>query len=135
MKFKKAIIEQSKQDLNVYAADMAMPKPMYNPTNQVGSNAAKTTIKSKTDDPDNEQLVIQIERACMLNNFEQADKLLRDNYDKLTLPDINRLAQFSQFIKGDGRTIRSVAQQKRKPEYEKFGPRFIKAIQKKLSPR
>lgn len=135
MKLKKAIIEQSKQELNVYATNMKMPEPMYNPTNQVDSNAAETTIRSKPSDPDNEQLVVQIERACMLDNFEQAEKLLRDNYDKLTLADINRLAQFSQFIKGDGRTIRSVANQKSKPVYEKFGPRFIRAIQKKLAPR
>ena len=135
MRFKKAIIEQSKEELDAYTDNMKYPKMMYNPTDGEKSNAAETTITAKSTDPDNEQLVVQIERACMLNNFEQADKLLRDNYDKMTLHDINRLAQFSQFIKGDGRTIRAVATRTKKPDYEKFGPRFIKSIQKKLSPR
>lgn len=133
MKFKKAIIEQSKEELKAYTDNMKSPEMAFNQTDGVGSNAAETTISSKPTSPDNEELITQIEQMCMFNNFEAAESLMRKNYDKLTVADINRLIQFSKFIVGD--TIRNMAAKKKKPDFEKFGPKLIKMIQKKMSPK
>jgi len=125
MKFRKAIIEQSKE---------FYPEPdlMYEPMDH-GSNAAETTISYRPSNPDNEELVVAIERHCMLGNFEAAMDMLKKHYEKLTLADINRLIQFARFIHGDN--VRNIALKKEKPEFEKFGPRFIKLVKKKLEPR
>jgi len=133
MKFRKAIIENSKEELKAYSDNMKNPIPMYNPTDGVSSNAAETTISGRPSDPDNEQLVIQIEKYCMFGNFEAAESLMRKSYDKLTLADINRLVQFSKFIAGD--TIRNLAAKKKKPDFEKFGPKFIKTVRSKMVPK
>jgi len=131
MKFKKAIIEQSK-DVFKKMKFFPEPKLMYQATEN-GTNAAETTISYKPSNPDNEELVMQIERYCMLSNFAAAEKLMEKHYDKLTVNDINRLIQFSRQIAGD--TVRNIAKKQEKPEYEKFAPRFFRTIQKKLSPR
>lgn len=134
MKLRKAIIENSEEELRAYSDNMKMPRPVFNPTaDEKGTNAAKSTMSFKPSSPDNEELVIQIERACMLGNFESADELMRKHYDRLTVNDINRLIQFSKFIAGD--TIKNIAFKKTKPDFAKFGPKFIKVIQKKMSPK
>lgn len=131
MKFKKAIIEQSKEALKK-AKFFPEPDLMYQATD-TGSNAAQSTIKYKPSNPDNEELIVQIERYCMLGNFAAAEDLMERNYDKLTINDINRLIQFSRQIAGD--SIRNMAIKKEKPDYTKFAPRFFSILQKKLSPR
>jgi len=131
MKFREAIIEQSKDALKK-AKFFPEPELMYQATEN-GSNAGKDNISYKPSNPDNEELVMQIEKYCMLGNFAAAEKLMEKHYDKLTVHDINRLIQFSRQIVGD--TVRNMAQKQEKPEYEKFAPRFFRIIQKKLSPR
>ncbi len=134
MKFKKAIIEQSKEELKAYTDNMKMPEPVFNTTaDEKGSNGAESKISFKPSNPDNEELVIQIERAVMLSNFKSADELMRKHYDRLTVRDINQLVQFSRFITGE--EIRNIAVKKEKPDFEKFGPKFIKTVMKKMSPK
>lgn len=136
MKFRKALREQSKEkDTNSTTIDayaqMREPEKMY--ISKKGANAAETTVSHKPTNPDNEELIIQIERACMLNNFLMARQLLEKYWDQLTLNDVNRLIQFSRHIAGD--TIRNIAAKQEKPDFEKFADRFLKVIKKKMTPK
>ena len=137
MKLKKAIHEQSKENLEAFAKDLKFyppPEAMYEPKKgDKGTNSAETTMSGKYANPDNEELVVAIERHCMLSNFAKAEELMKEHWDELSVQDLNRLIQFSKFIHGEN--IRSLADKKEKPPYEKFGPRIIKIVQKKLAPR
>ncbi len=134
MKLKKAMIENSDKELKAYTDHMKMPDVMFNPTDGKSGNSTETKVSAKPTDPDNEQLVIQIERHCMLSNFKKANDLLMDNYDKLTVGDINRLVQFSRFIHNVD--MRNMAVPKEKPEDgERFIAKFMRIIQKKMSPK